>query len=425
MKLNRLKNSPNLPLHFFDWKFDFPEVMNPVLKEKGGIPTSTGFDIVIGNPPYGAKFSDLEKNVFRIKYPETQFKIDSYSLFLLKSLQLFKKLGISSYIIPNTLLDNYFEEKVREKLLTENKITSIIDLHDNIFNAAVVHSMIFSFQNIHEEDYEISVGTSNNIYEPLTKIPSSFFKKQDKFLFSIRNYHSKDLLDKLSINTIALGKILDIRQTIKTGDDKKYLRLERNGKNYKPILRGKDIFKWTIIDPKIFVDYGKHLACPRDYRIFEQPKIVIREAGNRITSTYDGSGFYIMSSLYNCILIDKNFDLKYLLALLNSKVFQYQMNLLTFEKTKGAFTKARIFHYYNLPVKQISSPEILIDLVDKILELKTYNPDADINALEEQLDLYIYKIYELSYEEVKIIDSNFVKDEKEYNSVSLHQLQNT
>ena len=380
----------------FDFEVYFSDVFH----------THKGFDIVIGNPPYGAKLNDHQKKIYRLQFPETQFKIDSYSLFLLKSLDLLKANASCHYIIPNTLLDNYFEEKVREKLLSKNTILEIIDLSDSIFEAAVVHSMIFSFQKSQRKEYFIRIGIDNKLIGKTINIPMSYFLEQDKYIFNINNYSHRDLLKKLTQNSILLENILDIRQTIKTGDDEKFIYTEKLRKNYKPILRGKDITKWTIIFQGLFVDYGNYLACPRDHRIFEQPKILIREAGNKITATFDDNDYYIMSSLYNGILIDKKFELKYLLALINSKLFQYQMNLLTFEKTKGAFTKARIFHYYKLPIKNIdiNIQRIFIQLVDKILSKRKNNFDSDISEIESEIDIKIYKLYDLTYDEVLIID---------------------
>ena len=106
-----------------------------------------GFDIVIGNPPYGATLTDTDKSLYRKLYPETQFKIDTYSLFVLRAMQLSINLGITSYILPNTLLDNYFEEQVRHKLLNRMVLHEVNDLNDKVFEGAVVHAMIILYIN--------------------------------------------------------------------------------------------------------------------------------------------------------------------------------------------------------------------------------------------------------------------------------------
>ena len=366
-----------------------------------------GFDVVIGNPPYGVKFTNIEKELFRKIYPEIQFKIDSYSLFVLKSILLLKEKGQCSYIITNTLLDNYFEENVREKILNNTSVKEINDLDDKVFETAVVHTMIFSFLKGVPTNNFVKSNFSNNLIEGFNLIPQEYFLSQEKFSFSIREFENKDLIAVIKKDTITLDKVLDLRQAIKTGNDENYILTKATKKNHKPILRGKDVFKWAIYPPGLFVDYGKHLACPRNYSIFEQPKILIREAGATITASIDEYNYYVMSSLYNGIPIDKKFNLKFILSLINSRLFQFIMNKMTFEKTKGAFTKAKIYHYEKLPIRKANEMQQLpfIALVDQILAAKAANPKADTSALEKQIDDMVYKLYELTEEEKAIIEN--------------------
>ena len=369
-------------------------------------PSKEGFDIVIGNPPYGASLKKTEKKKYRELYPETQFKIDTYSLFVLLSINLLKENGYCYMIIPNTLLDNYFEEEVRKALLRYN-VYEINDLSDKVFDTVVVHSMIFAFSKNHLDNYGVRVSTSNNLDDIDTIIPSSYFFSQPQHAFLIRSYETHSLMTKLRKESIRLYDVLDIRQAIKSGNDKKYITETIGIKgDYQPILRGKDVKKFSIVNPHLYLLYGKHLACPRSKEIFEQPKILIREAGAEITATYDDKNFYIMSSLYNAILRDKSFSLKYVLGLLNSRLFQFLMNKLTFEKTKGAFTKAKIFHYYELPVKVCDweKQQKIIDIVDKILTAKKKNPMMTVDSLELRLNSLVYELYQLSKDEIKIVE---------------------
>lgn len=391
----------------FDYEIYFSEVFKAREKSK------RGFDIIIGNPPYGAKFTDAEKKDLRERYPETQFKIDSYSLFLLKSMKLMKTYGICYYIIPNTLLDNYFEEKVREKLLVKNTIIEIVDLHDSVFEAAVVHSMIFGFQNFQQEKYIIKIGGDNQLFGSLSFIPKSYFQSQEKFTFSFRNYRYQKLIDKLELNSTSLEKVLNVKDGIDTGNNKKYIKEKRENKNWKPVIGGKDIDRYVILSHK-YILHGDHLANPRRPEVFEQEKLIVRETGDRIIATYDDNHHYALSTLYSMNLIDKNFSLKYLLGLLNSKVFHFLMTLIAFDKTKGAFTKTRIFHYYKLPIKSKGvNQKPFISIVDKILEAKKQNPEANTSSRERQLDIMVYHLYNLTYDEAKIIDATLNEEEWE------------
>jgi type IIS restriction endonuclease len=396
---------PSANEDFFLWHTWFTDVF-----------ASGGFDIVIGNPPYGANLSEEVKSLYRKLYPETEFKIDTYSLFVLLSFKLLKDKGIMYYIIPNTLLDNYFEENVRKKLLS-HKILEINDLSDKIFENAVVHSMIFGYQKISmSSDYTIRCDIGDGLKDDVFFINSSFFEKQQKTLFSIRSWSSRKIYDKLGRDSINLQDVLNIRQAIKSGDDKTYITSTRVSSAYKPILRGKDVKRFSITEPGLFIHYGSFLACPRTPDIFEQPKILIREAGATITAAIDYNNNYIMSSLYNCILIDKRYSLEYLLGLINSKLFQHLMNKLTFEKTKGAFTKAKIYHYYELPVKIAASQEqdIISNYVKSIMSKSSSG--EDISKDEKQLNIAIFKLYDLTFDEIQVIDPDPPITRDEYES---------
>lgn len=394
---------PSANEDFFLWHTWFTDVF-----------VNGGFDIVIGNPPYGANLSDEEKSSYRKIYPETEFKIDTYSLFVLLSFKLLKDDGLMYYIIPNTLLDNYFEESVRKKLLS-HKILEINDLSDKIFENAVVHSMIFSYQKISmNSDYKIRCDIGDGLIDDVFYINSSFFEKQQKTIFSIRSWTSRTIYEKLERNSLNLQDVLNIRQAIKSGDDKTYITSTRISSDYKPILRGKDVKRFSITESGLFIHYGSFLACPRTPDIFEQPKILIREAGAIITAAIDYNNNYIMSSLYNCILIDKRYSLEYLLGLINSKLFQHLMNKLAFEKTKGAFTKAKIYHYYELPVKKAASHEqdVISNYVKRIISKSSFGEDTSKD--EKQLNIAIFKLYDLTFDEIQVIDSETTITREEY-----------
>ena len=393
---------------FFLWHTWFADVF------KNG-----GFDIVIGNPPYGASLSKTDKELYRKLYPETEFKIDTYSLFLLLSFKLLKEKGVLYYIIPNTILDNYFEETVRKKLLSK-RVLELNDLSDCIFENAVVHSMILGFQNTDmTSDYTIKCDIGEGIVDDVFYVDASFFTKQQKTLFSIRSWATRAIYEKLAFDSVNLQDVLNIRQAIKSGDDKKYIVNKQLSEEYKPILRGKDVKRFSIVEPNLYLHYGSFLACPRTPDIFEQPKILIREAGAKITAAIDYDNNYIMSSLYNCILTSNEYSLEYLLGLINSELFQHLMNKLTFEKTKGAFTKAKIYHYYELPVRKASKAiqDKIGALVNRIMAAAAKG--KIFNELELQLNLAVYHLYNLTYDEVLIVNPETPISREEYKAFNL------
>ena len=110
-----------------------------------------------------------------------------------------------------------------------------------------------------------------------------------------------------------------------------------------------------------------------------------------------------MSSLYNAILKTQDYSIEYLLGLINSQLFQFIMDKLTFEKTKGAFTKAKIYHYYNLPVKRANQglQSEIGNLVKQITILA--KKGFDYSKEEYLLNRKVFELYNLSEEEISEI----------------------
>jgi len=382
---------------YFLWKLNFFEVF----QEKGG------FDVIIANPPYGAKIETNEKDYYRNKYNLVKFKIDSYVLFVIKSFELFKLYGNSIFIVPNTLLNNYFLKELRFKIINDYSLLSLVNFKDSVFEA-VVHSLIIHFMNNKANDTH-KVRLAFDISSIFSEIDQKNYLTNEFIEYEFRNQIDESFFKKIKERTERFGQLIDLRQAIKSGNDSKYITTKRINKQHKPILRGKDINRWLTMDPKLYLYYGQHLACPRDPIIFKQPHILIREAGAGIIATIDYDLFYIMSSLYCGIQLNKDYSLEFILALLNSTLFNYIM----FENTGGAFTKAKIYHYNQLPVKICSTSEQkpferIVKNIIEITSLKDYSEDVNrkskVKEYERQIDLMVYKLYNLTPSEIDIVE---------------------
>ena len=254
-----------------------------------------------------------------------------------------------------------------------------------------------------------------DIDQNMDNLKQSIFLETENHAFEFKNASERNFESKIKKDTIRFEEVIDLRQAIKSGNDKKYIVSSKLDDNYKKILRGKDIGKYLIKDPQLFLNYGKHLACPRDYKIFEQPHILVREAGKKITATIDYDNFYIMSSIYCGILVNPKFSLEYILGLLNSSLFQYLMYKINFENTGGAYNKAKIYHYKKKKKKDIDidTQNNIKNKVEKILELTNsneYNNEQskqDLRlVLEQELDEIVYEIYNLSDTEIDLVKNH-------------------
>jgi adenine-specific DNA-methyltransferase len=110
----------------------------------------------------------------------------------------------------------------------------------------------------------------------------------------------------------------------------------------------------------------------------------------------------------------KQIDLRYLLGVLNSK---YASVLLS--NLRGGDYHIYPEHLRNLPIPSVSesSQQPIVSLVDKIIAAKTANPQADTSALERQIDNLVYRLYNLTWEEVKVIEPDFPLSRAEYEGI--------
>ena len=121
----------------FEWRCEIPEVLD----ENGDF---TGFDVIIGNPPYISleKLSEDVKAYAKMHrmdekeqkevpvYSTLESRGDIYSLFVERGLHLLKKNGLLAYILPNKWMKVGYGKPLRQ-LFIESNLTEVIDFGDN------------------------------------------------------------------------------------------------------------------------------------------------------------------------------------------------------------------------------------------------------------------------------------------------------
>ena len=228
-------------------------------------------------------------------------------------------------------------------------------------------------------------------------------------------------IEKLNINEdekLILKKYLDPNDIIryKIQWNNKYLIYSdnnikekiRNDKRYSNLKAHLDYLKDFITSSN--KPYGLHR--PRKKKYFENPKIIFKNMFVKVEFAYDVSEhFYYGFSFSSIIQKDTNYDLKYILALLNSKFAQnwFYKN----GKKRGAGVDIGVEKLRLFPVKNITSDEQkqFVNLVDKILNiikdddyLNNTNKQIKVKEIEKEIDQLVYNLYNLKPDEVKIIE---------------------
>ena len=152
---------------------------------------------------------------------------------------------------------------------------------------------------------------------------------------------------------------------------------------------------------------------PKNLDQFEQPKLMLQVLAKKASITLDESNNYYFvgggnAGGYGLTLKDgSNLKYKYLLGLLNSTLLDFYLQKHSSMFQNGYYSYAKRF-IEKVPIVEVSKAEQepMISLVNQILSLKKSDPQADTNALETEIDRMVYKLYDLTVEEIAIVEES-------------------
>ena len=183
-------------------------------------------------------------------------------------------------------------------------------------------------------------------------------------------------------------------------------------------IYGRDITKYNYKATGEYIKYGKHVACYVDPVYFSSARLLVREITNpTIIACFVSEPFINDPQLIP--IISKNDsveDLLLLWGLLNSRLATFYHFNHSPKATKGAFPKILVQDIKDFPLPNVSDEqrELIVNLVDRILSTRKEDPQADTREMEQQIDLIIYHLYGLTYEEVLIVDPETPINKEEY-----------
>ena len=439
----------------FEWRFEFPEVLN----EKGDF---VGFDVVIGNPPYFSlsKLKDFGK-LFQANYSTYSKSSDIYCLFYEKANKLVKPEGFVTFITSNSWLKTQYGESLRVFFEKETNPIILINIEDaQVFEEATVESNILMFRNEKfkkqlsavtlSKDFNATISIKNYFQENLVNLD-----ELDTSGWNIGNFEDNYLKAKIEENTLILKDWnVQINFGIKTGlNDVFIIPLEKKNEFeksdprsleiIKPILKGRDLKKyhytfgdlWIINSHNGLKSNGvERVDVERDYKTIwnyfkeneekmvsrydqgdhwsnlrncayllelEKPKILWGELSDKAKFSFDENGYIPEATLF--FMVGEN--LKFLLGILNSKLSEWYFDKISTTTGMGT-NRWKKYKIEQLPIKKISenAQAPFIEKVDEILALKKADPAADTSTLEAEIDRMVYDLYELTEEEIAIVE---------------------
>ncbi len=383
---------------FFETPYFFPKVKD-------------GFDVVIGNPPYvSVKDIDLNlKKYFKDNYYSGNGRMNLFTIFIESGINLLKENGVLSYIKPDGFYSNTEYKYTREYVYNNCQLLKICQFTNRVFDAAVDTAVLLLSKKT-TNNYEIIIDKDLKYN---TKILSNSVKKENDYLIPLNQDSVIEKINNESKNR--LDKYLEIQQGIIYSGTPKEEIFSNNilDTSYKKCLDGRDIIKYNIQwDLKIenkYISYNKEkLHRPREERLYlAKEKILLPRRATKITATIDNSQFYVLNTAYICLLKNNILSINFILTIINSKLINYFYDNLYFG------WQITIPALNSIPIPEIPEPaqQPFISLVNQILEGKKSGQDT--SGLEHQIDVMVYHLYGLSYDEACVIDEALKEEDYE------------
>ena len=384
---DELKNlNPSANKDFFLWHTWFKDIFD-----------NGGFDIVVANPPYVLVSSDdLLVPTYRTKYKTAnEGKINLYKLFYEFGLSILKDGGILSYITPNTYLTNKDSGILRCLFFTHTKLQEIIEYteKDKVFE---------------------------NVTQAVTTIVLQKRKPLLDDLVSVRTYkHGHSICNQLDLKNT--GVILPINSVIhhmnafpdRLSDwfsiyqgeinltAKRHLFSLDKSNNRLPMWRGNNVGKYYYQSTP--VEWCETSGSKPSLYNFE--RIVMQQVSNqnqpfRTKAFLSPKGFICGNSTNGLSPIKPYLNLQYYIGLINSKAFNYYFDYFSFTNHITAAELKSI----PIPNATLEQQKQIADFVQSIQDIKQNNIEADTSTLEYEIDKLVYQLYNLTPEEIAVIE---------------------
>jgi type I restriction-modification system DNA methylase subunit len=433
----------------FDWDQEFGDI----IKYKPGtrdLAAGSGFDAVIGNPPYvliGRDRPEEQMYFTSGRYSLTAYKINTYILFIERGLKLLGKEGATlGFIVPKSIVFNTYFSATREILLSDYAVRRIVEISDKVFAGAEVGDSVLFFCAISDDplnDY-VNYIKADNIYPEMRIIGS--YKTQQKVLLEDPYYRFYTSPIRLKVTTKKLGDISDVTNGLNQGNVRHILISDtKESETHQKLILGKDVKRYSLNWSGSWVNYDRMLKgklkpsdtqskrgmtpqtkvdfALRDPRIYEPKKILVRKTADHIIAVYDEYGYYYDSLAYGVRLASNSkLSTLYVLGILNSKLLDYIHSSIALNVGK-VFAKVLAKNLKVLPIRPIdfSDPadvekhDDMVRLVDEMLDLHkrlaAAKSDADrtrlkraVKTTDRKIDALVYELYGLTDEEIRVME---------------------
>jgi type I restriction-modification system DNA methylase subunit len=423
-QLSMIDDNEKNKINAFDWNIEFPEVFTK---------KNPGFDVVLGNPPWGGLLNETEKQYLSKQYINRRGEAESHLFFIEKGFRLLTHSGKLGFITPNTWLAVLNSKEIRQYLLSNATFYEICELSKYIFEDApdIVPVLVF-LENSRPANFKCLVKRSKHIKInegnidgafSCQKIAQSVWDKSPNSVINLRaDVETMLITKKCTIHALPLSDICDVLYGIKTGNNQKFISKSLTNKHKMKALKTAELSRYDINWKGIYLWWTPELAGYRTIPV-NIPKIIVQyirklSMPRRIIAALDQEGIFYPLNNYSYITPKiKKYSLEYILGILNSSLlnYYYANNFIDYNIKPTYLQKLPIHAIDFNRTNEKDDHDKIVSLVGRMLNLKKRLHRAklphenesilrEIEATDRQIDQLAYKLYGLTEEEIRVVE---------------------
>jgi type I restriction-modification system DNA methylase subunit len=432
-------------VNVFDWQKGFPAIM------QGG-----GFDCVIGNPPYIdiKGFPEHELSYIFKFYSCANNRINTFATFMERSFSFIQNSdGYCSTIVPTAMLAQSSYSALRKKIMDEATLLELVRLPNESFGSAAGEVKVDTVIVTWVTPRKTEIATNLIAYRGYERISSidpatahvrgelsvNHVAKEPDYIWPVNttDLHN-DLLEKIEEKGNPLISLVDFTLGLTPYDKYKgHTQDQIKGKvfhadhqkdpTFRKLLKGNDVRRYQVSwNGNMWISYGDWLGAPREQRFFTEKRILVKQiidwTSLRIWAALTNEELYNTQNAFN-LLQNSSTSLEYILGILNSRLLNFYHQKRFLDEFKMRFQKILIRDCKRFPIRPIDPSdqedaqmhEKMVVLVKKMLALSDTqatenNPQTlrllenQITATDRQIDHLVYELYELSSEEIELVE---------------------
>jgi len=430
-----LLRDDDLQLDVFDWQSEFPDAMR-----------DGGFDVVLGNPPYGASLTDVQAEYLSKAFVATSKDLDTYGLFMEQALYKTKTDGLVSMIVPTGWYSGPKFSKLRRFIATHTDPRVFVNLPYDIFRDAWVDTTIFVARKRktptrwpRTEECKVRIRTFPKRHKIRTNaefhsslsvadMPKWFANGSDEFL-TYADTSTTLLLQRLSTDGVRpLGSCADVQRGVTPFNLTDKPRWSTSRLAFDGTVRRYILEKGS----RRYIRFDDTLAEPKPERYFVGPRLLLRELISRqfrLQATKAEDDFVTNKSMQSILQLDGGPDLEFLLGCLNSRLMSWYFLRRSNVAQRDDFPKIVLKETRSLPIPIVTSDKAKqgVDLSNEVkhmlaLQAKLLRSQSEreliklrrqIIAADHRLDTIVYGLYGITENEAEVIERSEISEKTE------------